>query len=69
MAIEQSATVQWVGGFEIKIDENTYPLYSAKLFGESQDAFRLGGEMAIISIGKGKKAKLIVDGEEIAESK
>ena len=54
---------------KIKIDENTYPLYSAKLFGKSQDAFRLGGEMAIISIGKGKKAKLIVDGEEIAESK
>lgn len=49
----------------IKIDENTYPLYSAKLFGESQEAFRLGGEMAIISIAKNKKGTLIVDGEEI----
>lgn len=52
---------------KIKIDENTYPLYSAKLFGESQDAFRLGNEMAMISIAKNKKATLTVAGEVIAE--
>ncbi len=50
---------------KIRIDENTYPLYSAKLFGKSQEAFRLGGEMAVISIESNKKARLTVDGEEI----
>ncbi len=50
---------------KIKIDENTYPLYSAKLFGASEEAFKLGSEMAIISITKNKRAKLTVSGEEI----
>ena len=50
---------------KIKIDENTYPLYSAKLFGTSEEAFKLGSEMAIISIAKNKRASLTVSGEEI----
>ena len=50
---------------KIKIDDATYPLYSAKLFGASQEAFRLGGERAIISIAKNKKATLTIDGEQI----
>lgn len=52
---------------KIKIDGKEYPLLSAKLFGTSQDMFRLGGERAIISIGKGKVATITVDGEEIKE--
>lgn len=52
---------------KIKIDGKEYPLLSAKLFGPSQDMFRLGGERAIISIGKGKVATITVDGEEIKE--
>jgi hypothetical protein len=52
---------------KIKIDENTYPLYSAKLFGTSEEAFRLGSEMAIISIAKNKKATLTVSGDIISE--
>lgn len=54
-------------GAKIKIDENTYPLYSAKLFGASQDAFKLGDEMAVISISKNKKATLTVSGEQISQ--
>lgn len=54
---------------KIKIDDKTYPLYSAKLFGASQEAFRLGGEMAAISIAKNKKATITVDGEIIPSTK
>lgn len=53
----------------IKIDENTYPLYSAKLFGESQEAFKLGDEMAVISVTKSRKATLTVSGEVIQSDK
>ncbi len=52
---------------KIKIDGKSYPLHSAKLFGASQEMFRLGGERAVISIGRGKVATLNVDGEEIKE--
>ena len=55
------------GGAKIKIDNKEYPLHSAKLFGESQDMFRLGGERAIISIDKNKRATISVDGETIKE--
>ena len=51
----------------IKIDGKEYPLLSAKLFGESQEMFRLGGERAIISISSNKSATLTVDGEQIEE--
>lgn len=50
---------------KIKIDENTYPLYSARLFGESQEAFKLGDEMAVISVAKNRRASLTVSGEII----
>ena len=52
---------------KIKIDDKTYPIQSAKLFGASQEMFRLGGERAIISIEKNKKATLCVDSETIKE--
>lgn len=52
---------------KIKIDGKIYPLNSAKLFGESQELFRLGGERAVISIDKKKKATLSVDNEIIKE--
>ena len=52
---------------KIKIDGTTYPIHSAKLFGECQELFRLGGERAVISIDKKKKAKLTVDNEVIKE--
>ena len=52
---------------KIKIDGKEYPLHSAKLFGTSQDMFRLGGERAVISIDKGKKATITIDGEEVRE--
>ena len=37
---------------KITIDKKEYPLHSAKLFGASQEMFRLGGERAVISIDK-----------------
>ena len=52
---------------KIKIDDKTYPIHSAKLFGASQEMFRLGGERAIISIDKNKKATLSIDNEFIKE--
>jgi hypothetical protein len=52
---------------KINIDGKEYPLHSAKLFSASQDMFRLGGERAVISIGKDKIATITVDGEEIKE--
>lgn len=52
---------------KIKIDDKTYPIHSAKLFGASQEVFRLGGERAVISIEKNKKATLSVDNEIIKE--
>ena len=52
---------------KIKIDGKEYPLHSAKLFGESQEMFRLGGERAVIAIGKNKVATITVDGELIKE--
>jgi len=52
----------------IKIDGKEYPLHSAKLFGESQEMFRLGGERAVISINKSKVATVSVDGETIKET-
>lgn len=52
---------------KIKIDGKEYPLHSAKLFGASQDMFRLGGERAVISIDKSKVATITVDGELIKE--
>lgn len=52
---------------KIKIDDKTYPIHSAKLFGASQEVFRLGGERAVISIEKNKKATLSVDNETIKE--
>ena len=52
---------------KIKIDGKQYPLHSAKLFGESQEMFRLGGERAVISIAKNKRATLTLDGELIKE--
>ena len=52
---------------KINIDGKEYPLHSAKLFGASQDMFRLGGERAVISIGKDKIATITVDGETIKE--
>ena len=54
---------------KIKIDENIYPLYSARLFGSSQEAFKLGDEMAVISILRNKKATLTVSGEIIPSEK
>ncbi len=53
---------------KITINGSTYPLYSAKLFGESQDAFKVGEDRAVITIARNKKATLSVEGEEIAES-
>lgn len=53
---------------KITINGNTYPLYSAKLFGESQDAFKLGDSRAIITIAKNKKATVAVDGEVLGEN-
>ena len=52
---------------KIKIDSKEYPLHSAKLFGESQDMFRLGNERAVISIDKKKKATITLEGELINE--
>ena len=52
---------------KIKIDDKEYPLLSAKLFGESSEVFRLGGERAIISIDEERHATLTVDGEQIDE--
>ena len=52
---------------KIKINDKTYPLHSAKLFGASQEVFMLGSERAIISIAKNKKATLSVDNELIKE--
>ena len=52
---------------KIKIDGKEYPLHSAKLFGESQEMFRLGSERAVIAIGKNKRATLTLDGELIKE--
>lgn len=52
---------------KITIDDKTYPLLSAKLFGISQEVFLLGGERAIISIGDDKKATITVDNEPINE--
>lgn len=52
---------------KIKINGKEYPLHSAKLFGASQDMFRLGGERAIISISKNKVATITIDGELIKE--
>ena len=54
-------------GAKIKIDGNEYPLHSAKLFGASQEMFRLGGERAVISIDKSKRATISVDSEIIKE--
>lgn len=56
-------------GARIKIDESVYPLYSAKLFGASEEAFMVGGEMSSISIAKSKKATVKVAGEIISEIK
>ena len=52
---------------KIKIDDKSYPIHSAKLFGASQEVFRLGGERAVISIEKNKKATISVDNELIKE--
>lgn len=52
---------------KIKINGKTYPLHSAKLFGSSQEIFLLGGERAVISIAKNKKASILIDGELIKE--
>lgn len=52
---------------KIKINDKTYPMHSAKLFGASQEVFMLGSERAIISIAKNKKATLSVDNELIKE--
>ncbi len=57
------------GGAKIKIDESVYPLYSAKLFGASEEAFMVGGEMASISIAKNKRATVKVAGDIISEIK
>lgn len=54
---------------KISIDGSTYPLYAAKLLGASQESFMIAGEMAYISIGKGKRASVIVSGEIIPETK
>ena len=52
---------------KITIDGKEYPLHSAKLFGASQEVFRLGGERAVISIDKKKKATITLEGELINE--
>lgn len=52
---------------KIKIDGKIYPIHSAKLFGKGQEAFILGGERAVISIGKHKRATVMVDNEIIKE--
>ncbi len=52
---------------KITIDGKEYSLHSAKLFGASQEMFRLGGERAVISIDNNKKATITVDGELIQE--
>ena len=52
---------------KIKINDKTYPLHSAKLFGASQELFMLGSERAVISIADNKKASLTVDNELIRE--
>ena len=52
---------------KIKIDNKTYPIHSAKLFGASQEVFMLGSDRAIISIAENKKASLSVDNEFIKE--
>lgn len=52
----------------ITIDGSVYPLYSARLFGASAEAFMLGGEMASIEIARGGVAKIYVSGELIPEN-
>ena len=52
---------------KIKINDKTYPMHSAKLFGASQELFMLGSERAVISIAENKKATLTVDNELIKE--
>ena len=52
---------------KIKINDKTYTMHSAKLFGPSQELFMLGSERAIISIADNKKATLSVDNEIIKE--
>ena len=52
---------------KIQINDKTYPIHAAKLFGASQEVFILGGERAVISIDKSKKATISVDSEIIKE--
>ena len=52
---------------KVTIDGKEYPLHSAKLFGASQEMFRLGGERAVISIDKNRKASITLDGELLNE--
>ena len=52
---------------KIKINDKTYTMHSAKLFGASQEVFMLGSERAIISIAENKVASLTVDGEFVKE--
>ena len=55
------------GGAKITVDGATYPIYSAKLFGESREPFMVGGEMGAIEIAHGGKATVYLSGEKIAE--
>lgn len=52
---------------KIRINDKTYRMHSAKLFGTSQEVFMLGSERAVISISSNKRATLYVDNELIKE--
>ncbi len=50
------------GKSKITIDGTTFPLLS------KNEAFRLGESRAIITVGKGKKATVTLDGEVLEEN-
>ena len=54
---------------KITIDEFTFPLVSVKLFSAHREVFRLGDRQAILDIAKSGKAKIILDGEALEETK
>lgn len=57
------------GKAKITIDEFTFPLVSVKLFSEHREVFRLGDRQAILEVAKSGKAKIILDGEALEETK
>ena len=53
----------------ITIDEFTFPLETVKPFSSHREIFRLGDRQAILEVTKSGKAKIILDGEELEETK